>query len=296
MGGQSAEREVSLKSGNAVLGALLKQGVEAVAVDVGDDVIDRLSSGGFDRAFIILHGRGGEDGVIQGVLQRIGMPYTGSGVLGSALGMDKFRTKAVWRGLGIPTPESVLMIDESDLDRAAMLGYPLMVKPICEGSSIGMNKVESTEQLHRAWRVAREYDAQVLAERWIHGEEYTTSILLGEALPMIRLETPHQFYDYEAKYSADTTRYHCPCGLERERETDLQALCLKAFEVIGASGWGRVDLMLDQQRRPWLIEVNTVPGMTDHSLVPMSARVAGIDFDELVIRILATSLGSGGDE
>jgi D-alanine-D-alanine ligase len=210
--------------------------------------------------------------------------------------MDKFRTKAVWRGLGIPTPESVLMIDESDLDRAAMLGYPLMVKPICEGSSIGMNKVESTEQLHRAWRVAREYDAQVLAERWIHGEEYTTSILLGEALPMIRLETPHQFYDYEAKYSADTTRYHCPCGLERERETDLQALCLKAFEVIGASGWGRVDLMLDQQRRPWLIEVNTVPGMTDHSLVPMSARVAGIDFDELVIRILATSLGSGGDE
>jgi D-alanine-D-alanine ligase len=296
LGGQSAEREISLKSGNAVLDALRRRGVEATAVDVGNDVISRLLSGEFDRAFIILHGRGGEDGVIQGALQRIGMPYTGSGVLGSALAMDKYRTKAVWRGLGLATPESVLIVDESDLDKAAALGFPLMMKPICEGSSIGMTKVESEGQLSQAWRTASEYDAQVLAECWIVGEEYTTSILLGEALPMIRLETPHLFYDYQAKYSADTTRYHCPCDLQRDEEADLQALCLKAFEAVGASGWGRVDLMLDQQRRPWLIEVNTVPGMTDHSLVPMSARAAGIDFDELVIRILSTSLERDGDE
>ncbi|PUB76112.1 MAG: D-alanine--D-alanine ligase [gamma proteobacterium symbiont of Ctena orbiculata] len=296
MGGQSAEREISLKSGRAVLDALLKRGIAAEAVDVGDDVLSRLAAGSYDRAFIILHGRGGEDGVIQGALQRIGMPYTGSGVLGSALAMDKYRTKAVWRGVGIPTPESVLILDEGDLDMAAALGFPLMMKPVCEGSSIGMNKVESRSQLRRAWDEAREFDSLVLAERWIVGEEYTSSILQGEALPMIRLETPHLFYDYEAKYSADTTSYHCPCGLDPAQESDLQLLCLKAFEAVGASGWGRVDLMLDGQRRPWLIEVNTVPGMTDHSLVPMAAKVAGMAFDELVESVLATSLGRGGDE
>lgn len=296
MGGESAEREISLKSGKAVLDALLKRGVKAEAVDVGKDVLTQLSVGGYERAFVILHGRGGEDGVIQGALERIGMPYTGSGVLGSALAMDKYRTKAVWRGVGIPTPESVLISDETDLNKAATLGFPLIMKPICEGSSIGMNKVESAEQLYQAWEAAREYDDLVLAERWIVGKEYTASILQGDALPIIRLETPHLIYDYQAKYSAETTRYYCPCGLGQVEEASLQALCVKAFEVVGASGWGRVDLMLDEQHQPWLIEVNTVPGMTDHSLVPMSAKVAGIDFEELVMRILSTSFGRQANE
>ncbi len=290
MGGDSAEREVSLKSGAAVLAALQRGGVDAHGIDAGVDVLDRLKAGGYDRAFIILHGRGGEDGVIQGALERIGLPYTGSGVLGSALGMDKHRTKALWRGLGLPTPASVLMTDETSLDAADALGYPLMVKPSREGSSIGMSKVENRSQLQQAWETACRYDAQVLAERWIVGREYTASTLQGRALPLIRLETPNTFYDYEAKYFADTTRYHCPCGLPEAEEAALRDLCLRAFEAVGASGWGRVDLMVDAEGQPWLIEVNTVPGMTDHSLVPMSARVAGIDFDELVLRILATSL------
>lgn len=292
MGGESAEREVSLLSGAAVLAALLRRGVDAHGIDAGADVMSRLSGEGFERAFIILHGRGGEDGVIQGALERLGMPYTGSGVLGSALGMDKYRTKALWRGLGLPTPESALITATSGLEAADALGYPLMIKPSREGSSIGMAKVEDREQLQQAWEMACRYDAMVLAERWIVGREYTASILQGEALPLIRLETPRVFYDYEAKYHADTTRYHCPCGLPAAREQALQALCLQAFEAVDASGWGRVDLMLDGEDRPWLIEVNTVPGMTDHSLVPMAAKVAGVDFDELVMRILASSLES----
>ncbi len=289
MGGDSAEREISLRSGSAVLAALQQRGVDAQGIDAGADVLQQLMAGGFDRAFIILHGRGGEDGVIQGALERIGLPYTGSGVLGSALGMDKHRTKALWRGLGLPTPESVLIVDEADLQAAAAVGFPLMIKPSREGSSIGMTKVEDEQQLQQAWETARRYDASVLAERWIVGREYTTAVLQGEALPLIRLETPHTFYDYEAKYHADTTSYHCPCGLPEAQEAELQGLCLRAFEAVGASGWGRIDLMLDEQQRPWLIEVNTVPGMTDHSLVPMSARTAGIEFDELVLRILASS-------
>jgi D-alanine-D-alanine ligase len=296
MGGQSAEREISLKSGHAVLDALLRKGVEAEAVDAGDDVLAQLTDTPYDRAFIILHGRGGEDGVIQGALERLGIPYTGSGVLGSALAMDKYRTKAVWRGIGIPTPDSVLIVAEPDLEKALALGFPLMMKPICEGSSIGMSKVEDEVRLHNAWELAREYDSRVLAERWVVGKEYTTTILQGEALPMIQLETPHRFYDYQAKYSADTTRYHCPCGLEQEEEKRMQKLCMEGFEAIGASGWGRVDLMLDEQHQPWLIEVNTVPGMTDHSLVPMSAKVMGMGFDDLVMRVLSTSLGRGDDE
>jgi D-alanine-D-alanine ligase len=252
--------------------------------------LQQLAVGGFDRAFIILHGRGGEDGVIQGALERIGLPYTGSGVLGSALGMDKYRTKALWQGLDLPTPESVLIRDAADLEAACSLGFPLMIKPSREGSSIGMAKVDDAQQLRQAWESARRYDDTVLAERWIVGREYTAALLQGEALPLIRLETPHIFYDFKAKYSADTTRYHCPCGLSPTQEEELQALSLQAFEAVGAEGWGRVDLLLDEQQRPWLIEVNTVPGMTDHSLVPMSARAAGIEFDELVLRILATSL------
>jgi D-alanine-D-alanine ligase len=290
MGGDSAEREISLRSGAAVLTALQQRGVDAHGIDVGADLLQRLTTSGFDRAFIILHGRGGEDGVIQGALERIGLPYTGSGVLGSALGMDKYRTKALWRGLDLPTPESVLIRDAADLEAAGSLGFPLMIKPSREGSSIGMTKVEDTQQLQQAWETARRYDASVLAECWIIGREYTAALLQGEALPLIRLETPHTFYDYAAKYNADTTRYHCPCGLAPSQEAELQALSLQAFEAVGADGWGRVDLMLDEQQRPWLIEVNTVPGMTDHSLVPMSARAAGIEFDELVLRILATSL------
>jgi D-alanine-D-alanine ligase len=294
MGGDSAEREISLLSGANVLAALQQRGVDAHRVDVGGALLQQLGSGGYERAFIILHGRGGEDGVIQGALERIGLPYTGSGVLGSALSMDKHRTKALWRGLGLPTPESVLISSDADLEMAADLGFPLMIKPSREGSSIGMSKADNRQQLQQSWQAASQYDTSVLAERWIAGREYTASVLQGEALPLIRLETPHTFYDYEAKYQADSTSYYCPCGLSAAQESALQRLCLQAFEAVGAEGWGRVDLMLDEQQQPWLIEVNSVPGMTDHSLVPLSARVAGIEFGELVLRILATSLPKGG--
>lgn len=292
-GGRSAEREVSLKSGRAVLEALQRRGVDAQGVDPGPEVVGQLAADGYQRVFIALHGRGGEDGQIQGALETFGLPYTGSGVLGSALGMDKYRCKLVWQGLGLPTPEFATIEDEAGLARAAALGFPLMVKPAHEGSSIGMSRADDAEQLRAAWELARQFDTQVLAERWIKGGEYTASILGHQALPLIRLETPHVFYDYEAKYSAETTRYHCPCGLSPEREADLQRLALAAFRAVGASGWGRVDLLTDDELRPWLIEVNTVPGMTDHSLVPMAARVQGIDFDELVWRILETSLDRG---
>lgn len=290
MGGRAAEREVSLKGGQAVLAALQRLGVEVEAIDPDETVLERLRAGGFERVFIMLHGRGGEDGQIQGALETLGLPYTGSGVLGSALGMDKYRCKLVWRGCGLPTPEFVLLQSEQDLAQAAELGFPLMIKPVHEGSSIGMSKVETPEALEAAWGLARRYDGLVLAERWIQGMELTCAILGDEALPLIRLETPHAFYDYEAKYHATTTRYHCPSGLPEAEESRLRALALEAFRAIGASGWGRVDLMLDSSGQPFLLEVNTVPGMTDHSLVPMAARAAGIAFDELVWRILETSL------
>lgn len=292
MGGVAAEREVSLRSGAAVLQALLRRGVDAHGIDVrGPQALRELEQGGFDRVFIALHGRGGEDGVMQGALETLGLPYTGSGVLGSALGMDKLRTKQLWLGAGLPTAEFALLDAGTDFEAVvARLGLPLMVKPAREGSSIGMTKVTRAEQLPEAWKQAARYDQEVLAERWIHGAEYTAAVLRGEPLPLIRLETPRDFYDYEAKYHADNTRYICPCGLDAARERELQALALRAFEAVGASGWGRVDLMIEQDGRPWLLEVNTVPGMTDHSLVPMAARAAGIDFDELVWRILETSL------
>ena len=290
MGGQAAEREISLKSGRAVHEALQRLGVDVEPIDPDATLLERLRTGGYDRAFIILHGRGGEDGQIQGALETIGLPYTGSGVLGSALGMDKYRCKLAWAGCGLPTADFVLLRDEIDLKAAAELGFPLMIKPVHEGSSIGMARVESVEGLERAWRAAAEFDSLVLAERWIQGVELTCAILGHEALPTIRLETPHAFYDYEAKYSADSTRYHCPSGLDAEVEARLRALALEAFDVVGASGWGRVDMMLDGTGQPFLLEINTVPGMTDHSLVPMAARVAGIDFDDLVWRILETSL------
>ncbi len=290
MGGSSAEREISLKSGAAVLKALKSRGVDAHAVDPQEGFLQQLRDQAFDRAFIILHGRGGEDGLMQGALETIGMPYTGCGVMASAVGMDKYRTKLLWQGAGLPTPASCLLRSEADLAQAEALGFPLMIKPVHEGSSIGMAKAESAEQLRQAWTEASKYDALVLAEQWISGGEYTCALLRGEALPLIRLETPHGFYDYEAKYFSDSTRYHCPAGLGESDEQVFRKLALHAFEAVGGSGWGRVDILTDEQGKPWLLEVNTVPGMTDHSLVPMAARQAGIEFDELVWRILQTSM------
>ena len=290
MGGWSAEREVSLVSGRAVLEGLRARGVDAHAVDMGRDVLQVLSAGGYDRVFNVVHGRGGEDGELQGLLDIAGIPYTGSGVLGSALAMDKYRSKLVWQALGLPTPAFRLIASESDLEDAAALGFPLMVKAALEGSSIGVYRVEDAAGLRDAWQRAAACDSHVMAEACIQGEEYTASILGGRALPLIRLETPHVFYDYEAKYQADDTRYLIPCGLAETEEQALQALCLRAFEALGASGWGRVDLMRDGEGKPWLIEVNTVPGMTDHSLVPMAARAVGMDFPDLVWAILAQTL------
>lgn len=293
MGGWSAEREVSLKSGAAVLESLKKQGVNAEGVDVGRDILSELKQKEYDRVFIALHGRGGEDGVIQGGLEVIDCPYTGSGVLASSLGMDKLRTKQLWLGADLPTPEFVIIKDESDLSRVVeQLGMPVIIKPVYEGSSIGISKVEDESQLEQAWRVAAECGGEVIAEKWIVGGEYTVAILGNSALPIIRLETPNSFYDYQAKYEESTTQYHCPCGLDSEAEKKMQALAKRAFDVVGAKGWGRVDFMLDGSGQPWLLEINTVPGMTDHSLVPMAARASGLEFDDLVWRILETSMAS----
>ncbi len=296
MGGIAAERAVSLKSGSAVLDALCGRNIDAHGIDVhgehaGRDALNALETGGFDRVFVALHGRGGEDGVMQGALEAVGLPYTGSGVLASALGMDKLRTKRIWRAAGLPTPEYAVLAAASDFVSVAReVGLPLIVKPVHEGSSIGMTRVESADALEAAWRDAARFDREVFAERWVTGAEYTVAILGREALPSIRLETPHAFYDYEAKYHADSTRYHCPSGLSVERERALGELALAAFDAVGAEGWGRVDVLADGDGEFQLIEVNTVPGMTDHSLVPMAARAAGIDFGELVWRILAQTL------
>jgi len=287
MGGFSAERAVSLQSGAAVLSALLRQGVDAHAFDPA--VLDLSKIQAYDRAFIALHGRGGEDGTIQGALELMDVPYTGSGVLGSALGMDKVRTKLLWKGLGLPTPAFSLVSDDNVHDIAALLGLPFMMKPAEEGSSIGMAKVESVQDVVSAWECARQYDSPVIAEAWVEGKEYTAAVLNGEALPLIKLATPHIFYDYDAKYSSDSTEYACPCGLPEAQEDAFKQLSIQAFNQVGGSGWGRVDFMLDRNNQPWLLEVNTVPGMTDHSLVPMAAKVSGRTFEQLVIEILATS-------
>jgi D-alanine-D-alanine ligase len=291
LGGHSAEREISLLSGHAVLGALQAAGVDAHPVDAADsNLLEQLTSGGFNRAFIALHGRGGEDGVIQGLLEAIGMPYTGSGVLGSALGMDKLRTKQIWQSAGIPTPAFSVLPDVAAVTAASdELAYPVIIKPVHEGSSIGVSKVDSPDGLLIAWHHAAQYDDSIIAEQWIDGVEYTAGILHDIALPLIRLETPNLFYDYAAKYHADTTRYLIPSGLDVDQEAQLQSLALAAFRAVGASGWGRVDFMLDASGQPWFIEVNTVPGLTDHSLVPMAASAAGTDFTVLVCRILDTS-------
>lgn len=290
MGGWSAEREVSLLSGRAVLGALLARGVDAHGVDITRDSLLGLKAAGYTTAWIALHGRGGEDGVAQAVLEVQGIAYTGSGVAASALGMDKARCKAVWAARGIPTPAHRLLQAKSDFAGVANdLGLPLFVKPVAEGSSLGMSRVDSADMLAPAWRKANEFNHEVLAERFVGGPEYTAAVLGGEVLPLLRIETDHGFYDYHAKYEAADTRYHCPCGLEPDEEERFAKLCKQAFDAVGARGWGRVDFMLDEAGKPWFLEINTVPGMTSHSLVPMSAAAAGIDFEELVWRILLTS-------
>jgi D-alanine-D-alanine ligase len=292
MGGRSAERAISLKSGMAVLQALQSAGVNAHALDAADaDFARTLADDGYERVFIALHGRGGEDGVVQGLLEVLGLPYTGSGVLASALAMDKLRTKQVWSSAGIPTPPFTPLPDAAAVTALReTLRYPVIVKPAHEGSSIGISKVETADELLAAWQLARRYDEEVFAEQWITGQEFTAGILGSEALPLIRLETPNTFYDYDAKYQADTTRYLIPCGLDAAREQALQAQSLAAFRAVGAGGWGRVDFMLDDAGQAWFIEVNTIPGLTDHSLVPMAARATGMDFTGLVCRILDATL------
>jgi D-alanine-D-alanine ligase len=294
-GGKSAEREVSLKSGNAVLQALLAAGVDAFGIDAGDDLLQRLTAEKIDRAFIVLHGRGGEDGSMQGLLECAGIPYTGSGILASALAMDKLRTKRVWLSLDLPTPAHAALASEADCHAAAAeLGFPLFVKPAHEGSSIGMAKVSDVDALIAAWKDASRYDSQVLVEQMIAGPEFTIAMLRGQVLPPIALGTPHSFYDYDAKYLANDTQYRIPCGLSAEKEAELKDLTARACEAVGTQGWARADVMQDADGKFWLLEVNTVPGMTDHSLVPMAARAAGLDFQQLVLAILADSLEARG--
>ncbi|MCX7193411.1 MAG: D-alanine--D-alanine ligase [Proteobacteria bacterium] len=286
-GGRSAEREVSLKSGAAVLASLLRSGVDAHAFDPATRNLQALVDEGFSRAFIALHGRFGEDGTVQGALELLGIPYTGSGVMASALGMDKWRSKLVWQAGGLPVPDFVLLDEHSDAGEIIeQLGLPLFVKPANEGSSVGISKVKAQNELQTAYREAAKHDSLVIAERFIGGGEYTVAILGGVALPIIKIEPANEFYDFEAKYLRDDTRYLCPSGLDKAAEEQMQRLALKAFALIGGQGWGRVDFLMSQTGQPYVLEVNTSPGMTDHSLVPMAAREAGISFDELVLRVL----------
>lgn len=293
LGGDSAERSISLRSGAEVLKGLIAAGVDAFKIDLcadGADPVEQLLKADFDRAFLILHGRGGEDGTVQGLLEMLKKPYTGSGVAASALGMDKLRCKQLWIGAGFPTPAYAELNAETDLQKVAdELGFPLMVKPVHEGSSIGMSRVLDLAQLKQAYAEAAKYDHQVIAEQWIQGSEYTMAILNDQALPVIRLETTHDFYDFHAKYEANDTRYLFDHQLTQERYNDLQNLALNAFKAVGCRGWGRVDLMMDHHGQFQLLEVNTLPGMTDHSLVPMAARQAGMSFSELVVQILRTA-------
>jgi D-alanine-D-alanine ligase len=286
-GGRSAEREVSLKSGTAVLAALQRSGVDAHGFDPETRDLHALRDENFNRVFIALHGRFGEDGTVQGALELMNIPYTGSGVLASALAMDKWRTKLVWQAAGLPIPDYEMLTESSDWNGVVQrLGLPLFVKPANEGSSVGITKVKRAEDLQAAYAEAAKYDSLVLAERFIGGGEYTVAILNGRALPVIKIEPANEFYDYEAKYLRDDTRYLCPCGLTAEQESEMQHLARLAFALIGGQGWGRVDFLRGEDGKAYLLEANTSPGMTDHSLVPMAARQAGIDFEQLVIRIL----------
>jgi len=289
-GGSSAEREISLISGRAVLAALQRRGIQATGVDPRDEPLHELRKRGFDRACIVLHGPGGEDGSTQGALEVLGLPYTGSGVMGSALAMDKLRTKRLAAAVGVMSAESEVLRNVADCERALeRLGLPLIVKPASQGSSVGMSKVSAADQMEPAFRAAAAVDDVVFAEKWITGAEYTVAVLHRRVLPAIRIEATNAFYDYEAKYHRNDTKYHCPAGLSAQAEAHMASLALAAFDAVGAEGWGRVDFMADHAGRPLLLELNTVPGMTDHSLVPMAARAAGIDFDELCWQVLETS-------
>ncbi len=295
MGGFSAEREISLKSGEAVLSALKVAGVDAISIDPKQDGLNQLTTHSVERVWNALHGRGGEDGQIQGYLQSINIPYSGCDVMSSALAMDKLRTKLVWKALGLPVAKHV-MVETSELETKdagetlKQLNGCVMVKPIREGSSVGMAKAEDTLSLISAVTAASEFDKEVMLEQWVDGEEFTVAILDGKALPSIRMNTPNVFYDFEAKYQSNETEYHCPSGLTPEEEAEVGKIALQAFEAIGASGWSRVDFLRDRTSKEWfLLEINTVPGMTETSLVPKAAKVAGMNFQELVLKILDTS-------
>ena len=291
MGGRSAERSISLLGGKEVLAALQNQGVDAHKVDVDRDIAEQLSQGKFDRAFVMLHGRGGEDGEIQGVLNSLAIPYTGSDVTGAVLSMNKALSKDIWQQLALPTASFCHVNKDSDPQSVIdKLGLPLFVKPVNEGSSIGMTKVDRLDALKTAIDVALVYDEEVIAERWIDGEEYTVAVLGQASLPVIRLKTPNDYYDFDAKYEATTTEYLCPAGLSAEDESHCRDLSLQAFEGLRMRDWGRIDLMRDQAGQFYLLEANSIPGMTDHSLVPMAAKQAGLSFEQLVMKILSSSL------
>jgi|TARA_B110000879_G_scaffold37255_1_gene51854 D-alanine-D-alanine ligase len=290
-GGSSSEREVSLMSGEAIHQAMLNLGVDVVAIDADDNLLQSLPGYNLDLVFIALHGPGGEDGTLQGALEYLKLPYTGSGVLASALAMDKLRCKQMWQGMGLPTTDFALLNADSDwAAELQRLGGQVMVKPAAEGSSIGMSRAATPEQLQAAWTDASKYNTSVIAEPLLPGPEYTVAILDGQLLPSIRIESNAEFYDYEAKYFSEQTQYLCPSELSESREQELQALSMQAFASLGCRGWGRVDVMVDDQGQFQLLEVNTVPGMTSHSLVPMAAKAAGLNFDQLVAKILQGAL------
>lgn len=290
MGGNAAEREVSLKSGAAVLKGLLSAGVDVIGIDAATDLVGQLQRHKVDRVFNVLHGRGGEDGQLQGLLEFMEIPYTGSGVLASALSMDKARTKLLWQRIGLSTPDfQMLNTDSNWQDIISRMGS-VVVKPVREGSSIGMSIVSAARELQEAYEKASAFDSEVMAEQYITGAEFSVSILGRDVLPAIELRTTHEFYDYDAKYVANDTQYICPAPLDKAEAAELSALCWSAFDSVGCQGWGRVDVMRDKEKRFWLLEVNTVPGMTDHSLVPMAGKASGLGFTDLLLEILAAKL------
>ncbi|MDO8909679.1 MAG: D-alanine--D-alanine ligase [Pseudohongiella sp.] len=294
MGGKSAEREISLLSGHAVLNGLLTKGVNAFAIDVDEHLVERLLSERIDKVFNMLHGRGGEDGLLQGLLEMMGISYTGSGVLASALSMDKIKTKMLWSSMGLPTPRSSVLGADSDWEGLIRDMGELVVKPSHEGSSIGMSMVKTAAELKAAYEKASAFDTEVMAEQRIRGAEFTVPVIHGQVFPAIEMRTHHEFYDFDAKYLANDTEYFCPAPLSAEKTSELQEICLRAFNAVGARDWGRIDVMQDQTGQFWLLELNTVPGMTDHSLVPMSAAALGMSFGELVVHIL-DGVNDGGD-